>query len=54
VMLVPVKEASPVTVWLVPVSLIAPKALRTRLPAVLVPVIDIAESSEIETAPAEL
>ena len=54
VMLVPVKVASPVTVWLVPASVMAPVDAKTRLPAVFVPVIAIAESSEMETAPAEL
>jgi len=51
---VPVNVASPVTVWLVPASVIAPVDARTRLPAVLVPVTAIAESSEMETAPGEL
>jgi hypothetical protein len=53
-MLVPLKEASPVTVWLVPASEMEPTAVRTRLPAVLLPVITIAESSEMFTAPGEL
>jgi len=44
----------PVMIWLVPTSVIVPSALSARLPAVLLPVIPIAESSEIETAPVEL
>jgi hypothetical protein len=54
VMLVPVKAASPVTVWLVPASEIEPRAVNTRLPALLLPVTTIAESSETATAPAAL
>jgi hypothetical protein len=54
VMLVPVNDASLVTVWLVPASEIGPAAAKTRLPAVLLPVMTIAESSEMATAPGEL
>lgn len=54
VMPVPVNDALLVMTWLVPTSEIVPNALNTRLSAVLLPVIAMAESSEIDTAPGEL
>jgi len=54
VMPVPMNDALLVMTWLVPTSEIVPSALKARLSAVLLPVIAMAESSEIETAPGEL
>jgi hypothetical protein len=52
---VPVKLAPLVIVWLVlAASVIEPVELNTRLCAVFVPVITVAESSAMLTAPAEL